>query len=52
MDADKIELLKRINIEDVIWVIYLVIIGLIFYSNHMETDYITTGSEENKKNIV
>ncbi len=48
MDEEKIELLKKINIEDVIWVIYLVIIGLSFYSNYIERDYIITESEVSK----
>lgn len=48
MDEEKVELLKKINIEDVIWVIYLVIIGLSFYSNHIERNYIITKSEISK----
>ena len=31
--------LKQINIENNIWLIYLIIIGLSFYSNKLEKDY-------------
>lgn len=33
------EILKKINTEEFIWVVYLVIIGLSFYSNHQERKY-------------
>jgi len=38
--------LKQINIENNIWLIYLIIIGLSFYSNKLEKDYFI-----NKNNI-
>ena len=38
--------LKQINIENNIWIIYLIIIGLSFYSNKLEKDYFI-----NKNNI-
>ena len=31
--------LKQINIENNIWLIYIIIIGLSFYSNKLEKDY-------------
>ena len=31
--------IKQINIENNIWLIYLIIIGLSFYSNKLEKDY-------------
>lgn len=37
---EKQELLKKLNIEDFIWVIYLLIIGLSFVSNYFERKYI------------
>ena len=37
---EKIELLKKLQIEDFIWIIYLVIIVLSFYSNYIERKYI------------
>ena len=33
------EILKKISIENNIWVIYLIIIGLSFYSNYFEKKY-------------
>ncbi|MBQ2639940.1 MAG: hypothetical protein IJF92_04165 [Bacilli bacterium] len=33
------EILKKINIENNIWIIYLIIIGLSFYSNAIEKNY-------------
>ena len=38
--------LKQINIENNIWLIYIIIIGLSFYSNKLEKDYFI-----NKNNI-
>ena len=35
------ERLKRIEIENFIWVIYLFIIFLSFYSNYLEKDYVS-----------
>lgn len=46
---EKLRLLKALKIEDFVWIIYLVIIGLSFYSNHIERDYIINDSEESKK---
>ena len=40
MDYDKIKKLKEIKIEDYIWVIYIGIIVLSWYSNDLERNYI------------
>lgn len=45
---EKLKLLKALKIEDFVWVIYLVIIGLSFYSNHIERNYIINDNEESK----
>lgn len=34
-----IEILRKIKIEEYVWVIYLIIIGLSFYSNSIEKNY-------------
>lgn len=39
---DTYEILKKIKIEEYIWIVYLVIIGLSFYSNYIEKIYYTT----------
>lgn len=46
---EKLRILKALKIEDFVWVIYLVIIGLSFYSNYIERDYIINDSEESKQ---
>lgn len=48
MSKEKEELLKTLKIEDLVWFIYLIIIGLSFYSNYIERIYIYTNSEESK----
>ena len=40
--------LKEIQIEDFIWIIYLGIIALSFYSNYLEKDYFTNNSIDSK----
>ena len=45
---EKEELLKKLRIEDFVWVIYLVIIGLSFYSNYVERKYIIYDDDKNK----
>lgn len=47
--------LKTLDIEDFIWVIYLVIIGLCFLSNRYERDFLINNNNKSKKtyrNIV
>ncbi len=36
---ERVEILKKINIEEYIWIVYLIIIGLSFYSNSVEKKY-------------
>lgn len=36
---EKSEILKKIQIEEYIWIVYLIIIGLSFYSNKVEREY-------------
>ena len=43
------ETLKKIRIENFIWVIYLVIIGISFYSNSLEKKYIKYNDLKAKK---
>ena len=46
---NKQELLNELKIEDFIWVIYLLIIGLSFISNSYERDYIINNNNNSKK---
>ena len=41
--------LKQITIENNIWIIYLIIIGLSFYSNKLEKDYFINKSNTSKE---
>jgi len=41
--------LKQIKAENNIWIIYLLIIGLSFYSNQLETDYFKNNNEISKE---
>lgn len=43
------EILKKIRIEEFIWIVYLVIIGLSFYSNYIERKYFTYGDLQAKE---
>lgn len=38
------DILKKIRIEEYIWIVYLVIIGLSFYSNSIERQYYKYGN--------
>jgi len=40
--------ISQLNIEDFIWIIYLLIIILSFYSNSLERNYLLTNNEKNK----
>ena len=40
--------LKQLDIEDFIWLIYIGIIFMSWYSNSLERNYFTTGNEESK----
>ena len=55
MDSNINDRLKEINIEDFIWIIYIGIIALSFYSNNLERKYFLYKNEEDKekyKNII
>lgn len=41
--------LKEIKIENFIWLIYLGIIGLSYYSNYLEKDYFVNKNEKSKE---
>ena len=41
--------LKELDIEEIIWGVYLLIIGLSFYSNMIEREYFYTNNEESKQ---
>ena len=41
--------LSQINIENKIWIIYLILIGFSFYANNLEKDYFLNKNENSKK---
>ena len=45
---EKENILKQLKIEEFIWIIYLVIIGLSFYSNYIERKYIIFDDNQSK----
>lgn len=49
MNSEIEERLKEIKIEDYIWIIYLGIIFLSFYSNNLERDYFINKNEKSKE---
>ena len=49
MEEENVELLEQLRIEEFIWVVYLVVIGLSYYANTIERNYIYTGNEESKR---
>ncbi len=48
MKNNSLERIKKINIENNIWVIYLLIIGLSYYGNYYEKDYFQTNNIQSK----
>lgn len=48
MNENTSERLKQIQVENYIWIIYLIIIGLSYYSNYYEKDYFQTNNIESK----
>lgn len=48
MNDEKEKLLKELKVEDIVWSIYLIIIGLSYYSSIIERNYIYTDSEISK----
>ena len=49
MNDEIITRLKEIKIEEYIWIIYLGIIILSFYSNNLEKDYFLNKNEKSKE---
>lgn len=49
MEEEKIQWLEQLRIEEYIWVVYLIIIGLSYYANTIERDYIYTDNQESKR---
>ena len=43
------EKLRQIKIENYIWIIYIIIIGISYYSNYLEKDYFVNNNIESKK---
>lgn len=41
--------LKQIRDENIIWIIYFILIGICLYNNKIEKEYFLTGNEEAKK---
>lgn len=41
--------LKKIQIEDFIWIVYLIIIGISFYANSVERDYFLNNNKQSKE---
>ena len=46
---NKEERIKKINIENNIWLIYLIIIGISYLANHYEKEYFETNNQTSKK---
>lgn len=41
--------LKQIRDENIVWIIYFILIGICIYNNKIEKEYFLTGNEESKK---
>ena len=55
MDSQLDDKLKQLQIEDFIWVIYIGIIALSYYSNYLERKYYVSGdlgSKDRYRNII
>ena len=52
MNNYKLNRIKQINIENNIWVIYFIIIGLSYYANYFEKDYFKTNNQESKNKYI
>lgn len=46
---DKLDRLEDIRIENYIWIVYLVIIGISYYANYKEKRYILYGDDVSKR---
>lgn len=49
MNQDITKRIQQINIENKIWLVYLVIIGFSFYSNYLEKDYFINQNQKSKE---
>lgn len=49
MDKELENRLKELDIEEIIWGVYLLIIGISFYSNMIEREYLYTNNEKSKQ---
>ena len=49
LNSEVEEKLRQIKIENYIWIIYLIIIGISYYSNYLEKDYFVNNNIESKK---
>jgi accessory gene regulator protein AgrB len=49
LNSEVEEKLRQIKIENYIWIIYIIIIGISYYSNYLEKDYFVNNNIESKK---
>lgn len=49
LNSEVEEKLRQIKIENYIWIIYIIIIGISYYSNYLEKDYFVNNSIESKE---
>ena len=49
LNSEVKEKLRQIKIENYIWIIYIIIIGISYYSNYLEKDYFINNSIESKE---
>lgn len=49
LNSEVKEKLRQIKIENYIWIIYIIIIGISYYSNYLEKDYFVNNNIESKK---
>ena len=52
MNNYKLNRIKQINIENNIWIIYFIIIGLSYYANYFEKDYFKNDNQESKEKYI
>ena len=46
---EKLEKLHDIKVENFVWIIYIIIIGLSYYANSKEVKYLLNDDEKSKK---
>lgn len=49
MNSNTIKRLNQINFENEIWIVYLIIIALSYYSNYLEKDYFINNNQKSKE---